>query len=439
MGKPDAPQPPNPYQTAAAQTGTNVSTAVANSFLQNANQVTPNGNLNWDVTGSYNWTDPSTGQTYNIPRWTSTQTLSPAGQQLQGQNDATKLNLATMANQQSARVGNLLNTPFNPTTGAPMAGDASTISNIGDPRSGYDAGGNITTSYGPDNFSQDRQRVEQALMDRLNPQLQKDRARIEQQLADQGIRYGSAAYSSAMDDYNRQSTDARFAAIGQAGSEQQRMMDMAAQQAGFQNAAQAQQNQQNAAQAGFYNSSLAQQLAQAQSAFNASNSGRNQYLQEQYAQRNQPLNEINAMLSSSPVAQPNWLNAPSSQIPTTDIAGIINQNFNQQQGNYNTQMNNWNSVMGGILGLGAGIIKSDRREKEDIVKMGSVLAADDGGERKQLPIYQYSYKDDPASAKHVGPMAQDVEKINPRAVVRDAKGTRYIKPDHVMGSIMRAS
>ena len=82
MSKPDAPTPPNPYQTAAAQTGTNVSTGVANAFLNNINQITPEGSLNYDVTGNYSWTDPSTGQTYNIPRFTSTQTLSPSGQAL---------------------------------------------------------------------------------------------------------------------------------------------------------------------------------------------------------------------------------------------------------------------------------------------------------------------------------------------------------------------
>ena len=129
-------------------------------------------------------------------------------------------------------------------------------------------------------------------MARMNPQLARERGNIEQRLADQGIRYGSQAYSSAMDDYNRQATDARFAAIGQAGDEQQRLNEMAQAQAAFQNQAQGQQFQQNAALGRVRNAGLAQQLAQAQSGFNAPNAARNQYMQEQYAQRNQPLNEI---------------------------------------------------------------------------------------------------------------------------------------------------
>ena len=236
-------------------------------------------------------------------------------------------------------------------------------------------------SYGPGQFRQDRQRVEDTLMERINPQLDRERSNIETRLADQGIRYGSQAYTTAMDDYNRQATDTRFGAIGQAGGEQQRMMDMAAQRAGFQNAAQqqtydqllgrgsfnnaaqGQQFDQNAQLARFDNAGLAQQLTQQQSGFNAMNAQRNQYMQEQYPQRNQPLNEITALMNGSQVQAPNWLNTPTSQIATTDIAGIINQNFAQQQQNYQTANQNWQQMMGGILGLGAGAMRSDRRSK----------------------------------------------------------------------------
>ena len=47
MGKPDAPQPTDPKETSAAQTGTNVSTAIANAMMGNVNQITPNGSLTY--------------------------------------------------------------------------------------------------------------------------------------------------------------------------------------------------------------------------------------------------------------------------------------------------------------------------------------------------------------------------------------------------------
>ena len=284
----------------------------------------------------------------------------------------------------------------------------------------------------------------------------------------------SQAYQSAMDDYNRQATDARFGAIGQAGQEQQRMMDMAAQRAGFENSAQmqaynqaqgrgqfaneaqmqnfqqmlgagsfanqaqAQQNAQNAGAAGFANQGLAQQLAQQQSVFNAQNAGRNQYLQEQYQQRNQPLNEISALMSGSQVQQPNWLNSPNSQIATTDIGGLINQNFAQQQQNYQSANQNWQQMMGGILGLGAGAMKmSDKREKKNIDRVGTVFAYNEEAEREGLPIYEYEYKKG-SGERHVGPMAQDVEKID-RGAVHDVGGRKAIDTRRVMGNILRAA
>jgi hypothetical protein len=543
MSKPDAPTPPNPYATAAAQTGTNVSTAVANSFLNNTNQVTPTGNLNYDVTGNYSWTDPSTGSTYNIPRFTATQQLTDQGRAIQNQNLGAQYNLAGMANAQSGRISGLLSNELD-LSGAPGAGSASSITNVPGAQTSYDAGGNIqgslggygqqqstfgdtqqgpqygfgdagdiTRSYGPtDNFSADRQRVEDSLMSRMQPQLTRDRSAIEQRLADQGIRYGSQAYASAMDDYNRQSNDARFGAISQAGTEQARMMDMAAQRAGFQNAAQQQaytqaqgrgqfanqaqqqdfgqqqtrgqfandaqqqnyaqalgagsfanaaqqqQNAQNASQAGFYNAGVGQQLAQAQSGFNAQNAARSQYLQEQYAQRNQPINEISALLGQTQVQNPSLTSTPGSQIATTDIGGLINQNFAQQSQNYQSANQNWQSTMGGLLGLGgklgAAAIMSDRRVKENVKRMGTVFTADidhdepgrklasfdvDHDEpRVKLPIYEYSYKNDPASIRHVGPMAQDVEQYDKKAV-KSIGGVKHIDVNRVMGGILRAA
>jgi hypothetical protein len=467
MSKPDPPTPPDPQATARAQTGTNVSTAVANAYLGNINQQTPDGSLNYSASGNYGWTDPTSGQTYNIPTFTATQQLSPTQLALKNQQDANKQGLANIAGSQISRIGGVLGTPFDP-SGGPQAGDSSTISNIpkaltsfnpgGPVQSSLGQAGPITQDYGPaDNYSADRQRVEGALFARMNPQLQIEQQRVQQQLADQGIRPGSQAYSDAMLSYSRQANDARYGAIAQGGQEQQRLDSMAAQRAAFQNAAQEQGYQQdlgagtffnqaqgqlfqqNAAQAAFANAGLAQQQSQASAGFNAAEAARNQWLQEQYANRNQPLNEISALMSGSQVTQPNFVNSPSTQIPTTDVAGLINNNFNQQMGVYQQQNNNYNSTIGGILGLGAGALKlSDEREKKDIDRIATVFAANTDGARKKLPVYAYSYKDDPASIRHIGPMAQDVEAIEPRAV-EEHGGRKFIKTREAMGSILRAA
>jgi hypothetical protein len=479
MSKPDPPAPPDPVATARAATGTNVSTAIANAFLNNTNQVTPTGAVDYNQTGDYTWTDPSTNSTYTIPRFTATQTLSPQQQAIQNQREATQYNLAGMGNQQSQRVANLLSTPFQTSGYGPTGGNAAYLQNLAPALTSYAGGGPlqrsigptgpITNTYGPaDNFSADRQRVEDSLMNRMNPQLQQQQAQLQQHLADQGIRYGSTAYNNAMLTYNQQADDARWGAISQAGQEQQRMTEEAqnlaqfqntAQQQGYEqqlgmgqfaNQAQQQQYNQNAAMASFYNQGQAQNLAQQQDAFNAAQAQRNQWLQEQYAQRNQPLNEITSLMAGSQVSQPNFLNTPQSQIPTTDIAGLINNNFNQQMGVYQQQNQQYNSLVGGLLGLGAGALKaSDERVKKDVVRIGSVLSQDPdhdekdmgttfGAARTELPIYAYSYKNDPASTRHLGPMAQDVEKVDKKAV-KTIGGVKHIDTGRVMGNILRAA
>lgn len=79
-------------------------------------------------------------------------------------------------------------------------------------------------------------------------------------------------------------------------------------------------------------------------------SGRAQASTEALAQRNQPLNEISALLSNSQVQQPNFTNTPQSQVANTDVAGITNSAFQNQFANYNAQMQQQNAIYGAIGG-----------------------------------------------------------------------------------------
>lgn len=88
--------------------------------------------------------------------------------------------------------------------------------------------------------------------------------------------------------------------------------------------------------------------------------GRAQAFSEMQARRNQPINEITALLSGSQVSNPNTAINTPAQIPTTDYAGLTMANYGQQMQGYNAQMNSYNqkaanrsSIMGGLFGLGA--------------------------------------------------------------------------------------
>ena len=517
---PDPPTPPNPILTAGAQTASNIGTAVTGSYLNNYNQQTPTGSLSYDVTGNYPFTDPLTGQVYNIPRWTATQSLTPAGQQLQNTNQQTSQNLANLGNYESQSLYDMLRDPSRSLqaayAGAPSAAPMDWLHNDAANNGGvnpvgyaqmsfggdnpiqmylpdrglqqttFGDAGNITRDYGPaDNYSADRQRVEESLYKRIDPQLQQDRERLRQQLADQGIQYGTEAYDRAIAAADRQTTDARLAVTAQGGQEQQRLNDMAAQRAGFQNSAQQQAynqalgrgqfanqaqieqaqkdlssgqfaNQaqkdaftQAASRAQFYNASTAQNLARNKLIFDAQNQQRGQYMQEQGALRNQPINEIAALQSGSQVQQPNFVNTGTNQIANTDVAGIINNRFSQDLDIYKQQATNVNQTIGGLFGLagsgaqaGAKIYtSSDRRVKKDIHRVGTVFAAREHDAPKKLPIYSYAYKDgheDSGAMRHIGPMAQDVEKIDPDAV-RSRKGVKQIHTRRVMGDILRVA
>jgi len=442
----EPPQPPNPIATAGAQTASNIGTATTGSYLNNYNQVTPSGNLTYDVTGEHVYKDPTTGNLYSIPRWTATQTQTPTGAATYAATERTGLNLANMGEASSSRLGQILGTNFADTlAGAPGRADVGSL-NTGDLRYGFDDVGGLRRSYGPqDNFSADRLRVEQSMQERMAPQLKADRERLEQQLADQGLQPGTEAYDRAYDAANRQLTDARLAITAKGGEEQQRLMDMAAQQATFENAAQRDAFTQAASKSQFWNAAKAQELANKKTLFDATNQTRDKWLQEQYAMRAQPLQEITALQSGSQIQQPNFVGGGNSQIANTDVAGIINANFNQSLENYKQNSANVNNIIGGLFGMAAGAARgsptSDRRAKKNIAKVGSVYAAKRHDEPKKLPIYSYEYKDgheDNGARRHVGPMAQDVEKIDPGAVTTRG-GIKHIYPRKVLGDILRVA
>ena len=107
-----APAPTPPKETSAAATGTNIATGVSNAWMQNMNEVTPDGTKTFDQSGSTRYTDPYTGETYNIPRFTVTQTLNEQQQGIKDQNDAASMNLASLGNNLSGQLGEQLTGNF---------------------------------------------------------------------------------------------------------------------------------------------------------------------------------------------------------------------------------------------------------------------------------------------------------------------------------------
>ena len=169
-------------------------------------------------------------------------------------------------------------------------------------------------------------------------------------------------------------------------------------------------------------------------------------MQEQYQQRNQPLNEITALMAGSQVQQPNWLNAPTSQIPTTDIGGLINQNFAQQQQNYQTArrhgMRRWAACWGSAARGRAGIMASDREVKKNIDRRWAPCSPRrPDGERKELPIYEWIQlqgRSDSSAARRPDGAGRRKDRPGRRQEDRRRQAYRYAQGhgQHSEGSVM---
>ena len=380
MGGSSPPPPTPPRETSAAQTGANISTAIANNFMGNANLIGADGSTQTtNQTGTYTFTDPYTNMAYDIPTFTRTEALSPVRQQTLAQSNQANLNLATLgANTSQQLIGNMQK--------------QLTADSLG-PRPDMPQ---LRTSYDTD-FTADRQRTEDALFSRINPKLAQDRAALETQLSNQGIKLGSSAYDRAMGNFGQQSNDARMGAILASGQEQSRLADLARQSANFGNSAQVDQ-------------------------FNTGMSGRASQMQEAFALDNQPINKAMALASGTQVAMPQFQAFNSARIPTTDNAGIINNYDAQQFQRWQAEENNNQRMMGGLMGMGGQIgaaalplMFSDERLKENIEKVGKL----DGHS-----LYRYNYKGH--DKEHIGVMAQEVEKKRPDAVHKTAGGVRVV-------------
>jgi len=373
MGKPSAPPAPD-YTGAAKETAAgNLDAARQATAANRVNTYTPYGNLEYFQDSN------------NPDKWTSMVSLSPDQQALLDQQNKTSLNLANMQDLATTRVqrafGNALPTTLNadkmpaPTTFDPSQSQSPTAFNAGlysgattyDPRSAKLGG-----AYDP---TQATNNASDLINARLLPQQQRDRADLENQLANQGIMPGSEAYQRAEDQLGRDQNDARQQAQLQGitlGQQQQaqtfgQMSDNAQLQAQLQGQQYGQQTNNDALSAARQAQQYGQQLQnqttraqlqaqqfgqQTQNRMNQAQLQQQQYTQ-QAANRNIPINELNALRTGSQVSNPTFQQSP--QQATTagpDVFGAANGLGQYNLGLYNAQVGSSNSTNGAMAGLG---------------------------------------------------------------------------------------
>lgn len=417
VSKPKAPTPPDPAQTAQAQTSSNIDTAIANGYLNATNQNTPYGTVKYNQTGTQMVGNNA------VPTFESTTSLNPQYQAIQDSTAKIGQQSLDTGGQLLNNVQSTISSPFS-LNGLPAT---QTSANGGPIQGGINTSGlpqmqtSLNTSGLPNlnkDYSADGQRVSDALMSRFNTDWTKQSAANDVKMANQGIAAGSEAYGANQDSLNRARNDAQSQAILAGGQEQSRLfgLDLASRQQGvnegttnanLNNSAQSQLFGQAADQASFGNQAQAQRYSQDYQNANLNNQGRQQGITEQQTVRNQPLNELATLLGFTPGIQ--TPNAPSfsGNVAGTDVAGITQNGFANQMAGYQQKMTQQNAAMNGLFGLGqAAMFASDRRLKTNIRRLGKTALG--------IPIYSYNYK--VGGPLQIGVMADEVEKIIPFAV-----------------------
>jgi hypothetical protein len=415
---------PDPYATAQAQLGMNTDTARLQATLNRGNTVTPYGTITqqagsapWDEQGYLaanpdvaQWVSQGNGsgqdhysrygmnegrqgvaQGYDPNRrdqWTTTFELSPEQTQIYDQGVQLDTQTDQLALDQIPRLQKMLSQEVqtsdlpawqNNIAGAGQ-GIRATVDGAGQgiQNSIAGAGEGIASSYAPaDGFSADRLRVEQAMFDRINPQLDRSRQQLESRLISQGFTPGTEAYRAAADEANRAANDARLGIIAQGGTEQSRLLGEARNAGTFQNDAQAQGFGQRATNAQFGNAAQAQGWGQnldaasfqntaqqqlfGQNAANATfgNNARSGQLAERLQLRAQPINEIAALVGLGPGMQmPQQAQMQPVNVGGVDYAGMINNQYQQQLARQGSNLGAFaglgGAALGSIFGGGAG-------------------------------------------------------------------------------------
>jgi hypothetical protein len=317
--------------------------------------------------------------------------------------------------------------------------------------------------------------AQQAIMGRLQPQLERQRSQLQTQLANQGIPPGSEAYRAAMTEQNQRENDlvsqaalqgisldqaARQQAFGEqsaaaqfanqaalsgfgANVQNQQLYNQAVQQ-NLQQGLSIQDAQNRAAQQmfgqrmdiqGLYNTALAQNqnaALQQQAAANAAqaqqfnqalqagqfgNTALQQSLAQQLALRNQPLNEIAALMSGSQVQMPQFQGYTGANVAAAPVFGAAQAQDAAAMNRYGIQANQAAANTAGLFGLGKAALPfmlSDRRLKSNIERIGT--------HPRGIGIYEY----DIGGQRQRGVMADEVESVLPEAVMTGADGYKRV-------------
>lgn len=444
MGKsvPTPPAPPD-YAGAAREQGVaNKDAAVAGASLSNPNIYSPYGNQ----TVSYANTGPDGNAQPTI-----TQTLTPNAQRALDAQQEVQYGLSQLGKQGLGTAQDVLGSRFNY--------DGPDIKTGLDYNSRIDVGpggGTYGTASGINAGPQSQRNLDlsgvakmpvnagmtgqNAILARLQPQIEQNANATRQRLANQGIGIGSEAYNNEMRTQQQGENDlysqAALQGIGLDTAANQQGWNQALGSAGLyndavnqdftrslganqsQNAAIGQNFNQGLSASGFYNQAQNQGFNQANTAAQFGNQAALQRYQQQLAQYNQPLNQIAALMSGSQIQNPQFQAYSGQNVNAAPIFQGVQEQGRAAMDAYGIRANaaaQQNAGLYGALGSAAGMVAmSDIRLKTNITRIGTHPLG--------IGIYEY----DIFGHREIGVMAQELEKVKPEAVILHSSGFKMV-------------
>ena len=341
---PPAATAPDYPAAARATTAGGAQAALGSNVMQHPDIYTPLGSQTWSKTGAEQIPSIGGEPGYSIPTYRQDVALTPEGQGLFDEQLALSQGLLNLGRGSLEQTGAALSPPM----------DLQSVQDIAD--QSYDL--------------QTR---------RLDPQWEVNRARQENQLANQGLVPGGEAYNQAMRLFDQSKTDSY---------ERARLASIATMPQTYQLAA---------------------------------------------AQRMQPLTELSPIRTGAQPQMPQFQPVQYQGYGGPNLLGAAGMEGQAAQQAYGQEMSGYNAMMGGLTNLGSaglgayglinagkglgasalgagalgGIIPSDRRLKRDIKQIGE--------DPRGFGIYRFKYLWSPI--EWIGVMADEIENIIPEAVL----------------------
>jgi len=291
----------------------NLAATQATTAANRVNQYNPYGNIQYQITG----TDAA-----GNPIWSSATNLSSEQQQLLNLQNQQSIGLGNLGNTVLGQVENAYSQPFD-------------VSKYQQQMVG--GGPEMQTSLG-DQGMQAWDKASGLVMQRLQPQLDRQNKQLDAQLANQGIMAGSEAYNNAKTQLTQQQNDLMNQAQLTGLNAQNQFFGQGLQAGQFGNTAQQQQ----------YSNQLAQQAA--------NNAALQTNLGQGLTEYNLPMNTLQQLRSGSQVTNPTF-NGVNQQATSSgaDVLGAYTNEQAQKQAAANASAAKSSAFTSGLMGLGGAL------------------------------------------------------------------------------------